>query len=121
MRKLSELCTLCGLCPCPNIPADVIRGKTDVCKERDCRLVSVFVSDQQCCGMPTLLEGDKQTTLQRIGSNLEILLETAGAGYDLVCSCPTCRLQFEHLLPYDVFHPLEVLSRAYESAALKTI
>ena len=28
LRKLAELCTLCGLCPCPNIRADVIRGKT---------------------------------------------------------------------------------------------
>ena len=60
--------------------------------------VSVFVPHQQCCGMPTLLEGDEHATLQRIGSNLEILLETAGAGYDLVCSCPTCGFLIKVLL-----------------------
>ena len=199
LRKLSELCTLCGLCPCPNIPADVIRGKTERVRReglphgirlladvqrfgRWCGMmpgvvntalafapvdrtvkkiagihpqrrlpkiaresffawaqkkglsrqsgqspkaayfagctagyffpqvaraavsvlerngVSVFVPRQQCCGMPTLLEGDEHTTLQRIESNLEILLETAGSGYDLVCSCPTCGFLIKVLL-----------------------
>ena len=29
LEKLSELCTFCGLCPCPNIRSDVIQGKTE--------------------------------------------------------------------------------------------
>ena len=199
LRKLGELCTLCGLCPCPNIPADVIHAKTERVRReylplgirllsdvqrfgRWCGMlpgvvdaalafapvdrtikkitgihpqrclpkiaresffawaqkkglnrqsgrspkaayfagctagyffpqvamaavsvlekngISVFVPRQQCCGMPTLLEGDKQTSIQRIGSNLETLLETAGAGYDLVCSCPTCGFLMKILL-----------------------
>ncbi len=60
--------------------------------------ISVFVPRQQCCGMPTLLEGDKETTLQRISYNLEMLLETTHSGYDLVCSCPTCGFLIKVLL-----------------------
>ena len=45
----------------------------------------------------------------------------AAAPEAIITDCLSCRLQFEHLLPYDVFHPLEVLSRAYESADLKPI
>ena len=199
LLDLPELCTLCGLCPCPNIRDDVIRGKTQrVCKEgmslpvrlladvqsvarwsapisrvlnavlkfepiarlakkmakihpqrqipliarknffewtqekglnrhRDqypkvayfagCTAgyffpqvaravvrvleqngVAVYVPPQQCCGMPTLVEGDKPTTIARVQSNLEILLKTARQGYDLVCSCPTCGFLMKLLL-----------------------
>lgn len=28
LRRLVELCTLCGLCPCPDIPADVMKAKS---------------------------------------------------------------------------------------------
>lgn len=52
--------------------------------------VSVYVPPQQCCGMPTLLEGDENTTLKRMRSNLKMLLNAARSGYELVCSCPTC-------------------------------
>jgi glycerol-3-phosphate dehydrogenase subunit C len=199
LQNLTHLCTLCGLCPCPNIREDVIQGKTDwVGKKgmplsvrlladvqlfgRWCGLISrfvnavlkskliagmikkivqihpqrnfpslarenfftwahrkglghqtdhypkvayfagctagyffpevaraavnvlkhngvcVYVSPQQCCGMPTLLEGDQPTTLSRVRYNLEILLKTARAGYDLVCSCPTCGFLMKVLL-----------------------
>jgi len=29
LQKLAELCTFCGLCPCPNIRSDVIQGKNE--------------------------------------------------------------------------------------------
>jgi glycerol-3-phosphate dehydrogenase subunit C len=191
LQKLSELCTFCGLCPCPNIRSDVIQGKTERVHKEGMPLgirlladaqrfgrwgslapkvfnsvlsnpttghlarkivgihpqrklpqiapenffawarkkgldretgqlprvayfagctagyffpevaratvavlahngVSVFVPPQQCCGMPTLLEGDQHTTLKRVQSNLNSFLKTVQAGYDLVCSCPTC-------------------------------
>jgi glycerol-3-phosphate dehydrogenase subunit C len=191
LQKLSELCTFCGLCPCPNIRSDVIQGKTERVHKEGMPLgirlladvqrfgrwgslapkvfnsvlsnpstshlarkivgihpqrklpqiahdnffawarkrgldretgqfpkvayfagctagyffpevaratvavlahngVSVFVPPQQCCGMPTLLEGDQHTTLKRVRSNLKMFLKTVQAGYDLVCSCPTC-------------------------------
>ena len=210
LRNLAELCTLCGLCPCPNIRSDVIRGKTkrvrkegmslgvrlladvqlfgrlgglmprvvnavlkikpiaDILKkiagihhERGLPLiaqesffawahregldrgtdqhpkvayfagctagylfpetaratvnvlnhngVSVFVPPQECCGMPTLLEGDEPTTLTRVRSNLENLLKAAHAGYDLICSCPTCGFLMKVLLKERAFY-----SEAYQ-------
>jgi glycerol-3-phosphate dehydrogenase subunit C len=60
--------------------------------------VSVFVPLQDCCGMPTLLEGDEPTTLRRVRSNLETLLNASREGYDLVCSCPTCGFLMRVLL-----------------------
>jgi len=191
LRSLVELCTLCGLCPCPRIPADLMEAKsrsiereglplstrllTDV--PRMARLcgtfpklvnalqsskavapllhkitrthpdrkfpslpeenffqwaerkgltsrseggrnvayfagctagylfpqvgqavvevlehngVTVYVPPQDCCGMPHLVEGDRNATLLRVQNNMDNLLASARAGDDLVCSCPTC-------------------------------
>jgi glycerol-3-phosphate dehydrogenase subunit C len=210
LRNLAELCTLCGLCPCPNIRSDVIRGKTErvrkegmpigtrlladvqhfgrwgglmpgvvnavlgfgplarlikkitkihpqrnlppiakesffawahregLDRETDQRPkvayfagctagylfpetaraavnvlnhngVSVFVPPQECCGMPTLLEGDEPTTLTRVRSNLKNLLKATQAGYDLICSCPTCGFLMKVLLKERAFY-----SEAYQ-------
>ncbi|WP_459816920.1 heterodisulfide reductase-related iron-sulfur binding cluster [Geotalea toluenoxydans] len=51
---------------------------------------TVYVPPQQCCGMPHLVEGDFDGSLQRAGLNMESLLESAKTGDNLVCSCPTC-------------------------------
>lgn len=200
LRRLAELCTLCGLCPCPDVRADVIRSKTERVKREGMPLpirlladvqrfarrggrmpgivnaclalgpvatlarkiggihparrlpllpresffawarkrgldrmperapkvayfagctagylfpevaratvavlerngIAVFVPpDQQCCGMPTLVEGDQPTTLERAAANLKMLLSAARQGCDLVCSCPTCGFLFKVLL-----------------------
>ena len=191
LRRLSELCTLCGLCPCPDIRLDVIRSKTERVRTKGMPLpvrlladvqrfgqlsalaprvlnralsypplyrlaqraagihpqrrlprlpeesffawahrtgldqttgqgikvayfagcsagylfpevaraavtvmarngISVFVPQQQCCGVPTFLEGDEKTTLQRVRFNLKSLLRSVQDGFDIVCSCPTC-------------------------------
>lgn len=60
--------------------------------------IAVYVPPQQCCGMPTMLEGDKPATLRRIEFNLEHLLHAMEMGYDLVCSCPTCGFFLKILL-----------------------
>ena len=208
LQQLSERCTLCGLCPCPNIRADVIRGKTarvgnegmplrirllaDVQRVARWgglapRLVSralsfepvrrlskkiagihpdralprladesffswarrkgldrlpdrrpaaayfagctagyffpqvaraavgvlarnglaVYVLPQQCCGMPTLLEGDERTTLERARFNLKAMLAALREGLDVVCSCPTCGYLLKVLLKEGaVYSPL---------------
>ena len=217
LRKLSELCTFCGLCPCPNIRAVVIQSKTEqVLKDGvllNVRLlsdvqrlgkwgslmstlvntalsfspiprlvkkivgihpkrslprlagesffawarrkglnresnshprvayfagctagylfpevgraavavllhngVSVHVPPQQCCGMPTLLEGDKPTTLERLQFNLEILLQTVRKGYDLVSSCPTCGYLMKILLREKAY-----FSKAYQETVAADI
>ncbi|MFO8083437.1 MAG: heterodisulfide reductase-related iron-sulfur binding cluster [Desulfobacterales bacterium] len=210
LLKLTDLCTLCGLCPCPDIRADVIRSKTRKVRKEGMPLsirlladvqffarlsglmprvvntflqipvvagiikkivqihprrpiplvapesffdwahrkgldraegeqpkvayfagctagyffppvaraavaslekngINVYVPPQQCCGMPTLLEGDEATTLTRVKSNMKILLETARDGYDLVCSCPTCGFLLKRLLKENAFY-----SEAYQ-------
>ena len=40
--------------------------------------------------MPTLLEGDRQLTMQFVNFNIEQLSHIVEDGYDIVCSCPTC-------------------------------
>ena len=32
----------------------------------------------------------------------------------IITDCMSCRLQFSHALPYPVFHPMEILARAYQ-------
>jgi glycerol-3-phosphate dehydrogenase subunit C len=205
LQRLSELCTLCGLCPCPAIRMDVIRGKAERVRVRGMPLhirlladvqrvgqwaalapkalnrvlsikvvgraakmvagihprrrlprlpaenffawarrrgldrepdqgpkvayfagctagylfpevaraavavmahngIAVFVPPQQCCGMPTLVEGDRRVTLDRVRFNLERLLQTIRKGYDLVCSCPTCGFLMKVLLKERAFY-----------------
>jgi glycerol-3-phosphate dehydrogenase subunit C len=60
--------------------------------------IGVHVPDQQCCGMPTLLEGDNPTTLARTGFNLRRLGALARDGHTVVCSCPTCGFLLKVLL-----------------------
>ncbi len=60
--------------------------------------IGVYVPPQQCCGMPTVVEGDAAVTLQRASFNDEALLEAAHVGCDIVCSCPACGFLFKILL-----------------------
>jgi glycerol-3-phosphate dehydrogenase subunit C len=59
---------------------------------------TVYVPPQQCCGMPFLVEGDRGRTLKLAQTNMEQLLEAAGAGDDLIYSCPTCGFFLKSLL-----------------------
>jgi glycerol-3-phosphate dehydrogenase subunit C len=52
--------------------------------------VEVYVPELRCCGMPTLLEGDRAATLAAASHNLERLDDAVAEGYEIVCSCPAC-------------------------------
>lgn len=52
--------------------------------------VDVLVPRQQCCGMPTLLEGDRRLTSTVVRDNVERWADFVDQGYDIICSCPTC-------------------------------
>jgi glycerol-3-phosphate dehydrogenase subunit C len=59
LRSLMELCTLCGLCPCPRIPADVLEAKSRYIDEEGLPLVTRFLNDvprvaRLCSAFPTL-------------------------------------------------------------------
>lgn len=71
--------------------------------------VTVYVPQQQCCGMPHLAEGDSTATLECVRSNTGNLLASVEAGDDLVCSCPTCGYFMKNLLKEKAYY-----SEAYQ-------
>jgi glycerol-3-phosphate dehydrogenase subunit C len=74
--------------------------------------VAVWYPPQQCCGMPTYLEGDRNRSLHFAGSNLAQLSRAVEHGYDIVCSCPTCGFMLKNLLKEGAYY-----SREYQLAA----
>lgn len=66
---------------------DVAQATVDVLQRNN---VSVLVPEQQCCGMPTLLEGDRRLTSTLVRGNVETWADIVDQGYDIICSCPTC-------------------------------
>ncbi|HEY7745840.1 MAG TPA: heterodisulfide reductase-related iron-sulfur binding cluster, partial [Desulfuromonadales bacterium] len=72
---------------------------------------TVQVPPQQCCGMPHLVEGDRQGALHRAGANLGHLLDSAQAGDDLLTSCPTCGFFMKTLLKERAYY-----SEAYQKS-----
>jgi glycerol-3-phosphate dehydrogenase subunit C len=60
--------------------------------------LEVYFPEQKCCGMPPLLEGDRELTLEFARFNIEHLAEAVEEGYDIVCSCPTCSYVFKTVL-----------------------
>lgn len=60
--------------------------------------IEVFVPKQHCCGMPLLMEGQKQKALEKIRANVDILMQAVSKGYKIICSCPTCGYFFKKLL-----------------------
>ena len=52
--------------------------------------VAVYLPEQKCCGMPTLLEGDRSRTFDLARFNVAELVRCVEAGFDIVCSCPSC-------------------------------
>jgi glycerol-3-phosphate dehydrogenase subunit C len=73
--------------------------------------VAVYVPPQRCCGMPTMLEGDRAFTFKTASFNFEELLAVVDAGYDIVSSCPTCGYFLKSVLPADALHSPEFRAR----------
>jgi glycerol-3-phosphate dehydrogenase subunit C len=67
----------------------------------------VFYSEQKCCGMPALLEGDRQLTLEFVRFNMDRLAEAVQNGYDIVCSCPTCGFMLRNVLKEGAYYSRE--------------
>jgi glycerol-3-phosphate dehydrogenase subunit C len=67
----------------------------------------VFYPKQKCCGMPSMLEGDRELTLKFVRHNLEILAELVAAGYEIVCSCPTCGFMLRNVLKENAYYSAE--------------
>jgi glycerol-3-phosphate dehydrogenase subunit C len=72
----------------------------------------VYFPEQKCCGMPPLLEGDRELTLEFVRFNVERLAEVVEEGYDVICSCPTCGYLFKTVLGEGAY-----FSKEYQEAA----
>lgn len=60
--------------------------------------IEVYYPEQKCCGMPSLLEGDRDLTFEFVRFNAEHLIAAVEAGYDIVCSCPTCGYMLKQVM-----------------------
>jgi glycerol-3-phosphate dehydrogenase subunit C len=77
-------------------------------------------SDYDCCGMGGVFgfkEHFHQKSLDLGGSVMEKIRDRNPQA--IVTDCMSCKLQFSHCLPYPVFHPVEVLARAYRQGGSK--
>ena len=83
---------------------DVPRAAVEVLKNSG---IEVYYPDQKCCGMPTMLEGDRQLTLDFVRFNVERLIEVVQDGYDIVCSCPTCGYMLRNVLSEGAYYSQE--------------
>ncbi|MBU0986726.1 MAG: FeS-binding protein, partial [Proteobacteria bacterium] len=66
--------------------------------------IEVYFPEQKCCGMPTLLEGDRQFTLKLVGFNVDHLADVVKDGYDIVCSCPTCGFMLKDIIKEGAYY-----------------
>jgi glycerol-3-phosphate dehydrogenase subunit C len=69
--------------------------------------IEVFYPDQKCCGMPSMLEGDRQLTLEFVRHNTDTLAAAVASGYDIVCSCPTCGFMLRNVLKEGAYYSEE--------------
>jgi glycerol-3-phosphate dehydrogenase subunit C len=80
---------------------EVPKAAVEILRSND---IEVYYPEQKCCGMPPLLEGDRKLTLEMAGTNIDRLAETVAAGYDIVCSCPTCGFMLKHILKEGAYY-----------------
>ena len=67
----------------------------------------VFCPEQKCCGMPSMLEGDRGLTLEFVQHNMDMLANAVASGYDIVCSCPTCGFMLRNVLKENAYYSAE--------------
>jgi glycerol-3-phosphate dehydrogenase subunit C len=60
--------------------------------------IAVYYPRQNCCGMPSMLEGDRKVTLALAERTVLHLAEVVADGYDIVCSCSTCGYMLKNIL-----------------------
>lgn len=69
--------------------------------------MNVYLPEQACCGMPSLLEGDRKFTFEQAAFNLQKLGAAIDDGYDIVCSCPTCGYMLKDVIKEGAFYSEE--------------
>jgi glycerol-3-phosphate dehydrogenase subunit C len=69
--------------------------------------IEVYYPDQKCCGVPTLLEGDRRLTMRLVRFNVDSLIEAVEDGFDIVCSCSTCGYMLKSVLKENAYYSQE--------------
>ncbi|QTA79660.1 Cysteine-rich domain-containing protein [Desulfonema limicola] len=80
---------------------DVPKAAIDVLEYNN---IEVYYPKQKCCGMPAMLEGDQQTALSDAEFNIDYLFQAVEAGYDIICSCPTCGYMLKKVLKEGAYY-----------------
>ncbi len=73
--------------------------------------VRVFLPEQNCCGMPLLMEGQKEKALEKIRANVKTLIPAVKKGCKVICSCPTCGYFFRKMLLENAYFSKEAQQR----------
>lgn len=82
-------------CTARYIFPEVAKAAVDVLQRNR---ITVYYPEQNCCGMPSMLEGDRKMTLQFAERTVAQLSEVVADGYDVVCSCPTCGYMLKKII-----------------------
>ena len=75
----------------------------------------VELADAGCCGISGNygFKKEKYEISMKIGEKLFARIKSA-APDDVICDCPTCRMQISHGTSMKPLHPIEVLAKAYK-------
>ncbi len=92
---------------------DVAAATVEVLEQNGFR---VYLPEQRCCGMPSMLEGDRPFTFAAAEFNLRHLEAVVEDGFDIICSCPTCGYMLKKVLCDGAF-----FSDEYQSAFKKVL
>lgn len=76
--------------------------------------VEVELADAGCCGISGNygFKKEKYDISMKIGEKLFERIKESTAD-DVICDCPTCRMQIKHGTQTDPCHPIEILEEAY--------
>jgi glycerol-3-phosphate dehydrogenase subunit C len=66
--------------------------------------IHVYYPEQNCCGMPSMLEGDRNLTLTFAEQTINALNAVVEEGYDVICSCPTCGYMLKIVLRQGAYY-----------------
>jgi glycerol-3-phosphate dehydrogenase subunit C len=100
-------------CTAQYIFPDVARAAVEVLERNG---IQVYLPAQKCCGMPSMLEGDRPFTFALAEFNLLQLEAVAQDGFDIVCTCPTCGYMLKKVLCDGAF-----FSDEYQAAFRKVL
>ena len=92
-----------------------------------------LITQERCCGMPKLENGDLETVARLREFNIPQLKQAVDAGYDIVAPIPSCVLMFKQELPLmypedrdvqvvesRIFDPFEYLMLRHRAGLLRT-